>query len=98
MANGWTQRRDMPPDWKQRREVVAARAGGRCEAVENGARCPDQGSECHHAGDPGDHRLEMLQWLCTEHHAVITHEQAAEALRRRNAKVRYPLRRAPGLL
>lgn len=68
---------ELPRDWPTRRRQVEARAGGQCEQVQaNGERCPNRGTECHHAGDRDDHRLESLQWLCRDCHEVETQWQA----------------------
>lgn len=101
--SGWGTRGrgpDLPPDWAARRDAVNARAQGQCEATDpaTGLRCAAHGTECHHAVDRHDHRLQSLQWLCTECHAVITHQQAADARRAIQAKRLHPNRRSPGLI
>ena len=71
----WTssdRRSDLPKDWRQRRLKVKERSGGQCEAVNDGVRCQQEGTECHHTGSRTDHRLEKLQWICSPCHKQRT--------------------------
>lgn len=72
-------RAELPADWPARRAKVRARAGGRCEVVEGGVRCPARGAECDHVIRGQDHRLSNLQWICPGHHSTKTRAEAAEA-------------------
>ena len=86
---GSERRAELPPDWPQRRLVVRDRAGGRCEVVEDGQRCPRAGTDCDHINPGSDHSYANLQWICTQHHAVKSAREGARA--------RVPLRRPPEL-
>lgn len=93
MAVGWAnsdRRERLPDDWYARRAIVRERAGGRCEAVLNdGSRCPVQGSDCDHRERGDNHELDNLQWLCRWHHDRKTAREAyeaREAMRRRNMR------------
>lgn len=71
MSGAWigsTRSSRLPEDWPERRFRVRLRAGGRCEAVTAGVRCPELGAECDHVIRGDDHSLSNLQWLCHEHH------------------------------
>ena len=85
----WTGERkaDLPPDWEQRRRAVKARANGMCE------KCGARGTDCHHAGDRMDHRIESLQWVCRDCHNAETQAQARAAQRRIAAKGKHPMYR-----
>ncbi|MEU4221982.1 HNH endonuclease signature motif containing protein [Actinoplanes sp. NPDC026623] len=67
--------------------VVRDRAGGQCEAVERGMRCPAPGTDCDHVRPGNDHSYANLQWLCGPHHAVKSAREGAQA--------RVPLHRPP---
>jgi 5-methylcytosine-specific restriction protein A len=76
---GSTRRSRLPPDWDQRRELVAARAGGRCEGLSfagestwHAAGCTGQGSECDHKHRGDNHALDNLAWLSSPCHAEKT--------------------------
>ena len=86
-------RQQLPSNWETLKRQVKQRAKGQCEAVERGTRCQDQGTECHHAGAPNDHRPESLQWLCADHHEAITQRQSWEGQIRRQAKLMHPMQR-----
>ena len=87
--DGWasSDRRDrLPADWRARRQKVAARAGGRCQAVlSDGTRCRWPGSECDHIVRGDNHDLSNLQWLCHWHHAQKTRREAVQARRDKQA-------------
>ena len=89
----------LPTDWAKRRERVAARAGGRCEAMlhDGGGRCEEPGSECDHIMRGDDHGLDNLQWLCHWHHAQKTRREALEALKAKNERNSRPAKH-PGLI
>jgi 5-methylcytosine-specific restriction protein A len=89
MTGRWstsTRRASLPRDWSTRRRARRAIAADRCEAETHATGCDGLGRECHHAGDPDDHRIASLRWLHPACHQVETQEQAAAAraaLRRR---------------
>jgi 5-methylcytosine-specific restriction enzyme A len=82
-----TRKWQLPPDWPERRQAVRLRAGGRCEAVADGRRCPQVGTDCDHIRRGHDHSLTNLQWLCTTHHRSKSGREGAAA--------QPPLRRPP---
>lgn len=76
----------LPADWQARRKTVAARAGGRCQAImSDGSRCRWPGSECDHIARGDNHDLANLQWLCHWHHAQKTRREAVQARRDKQA-------------
>jgi len=81
MAWSTSHRKDeLPPNWAALRKQAKARAGDVCEFRDKaGVRCADKGSELHHTGRKFDHRLEVLMWICTPHHAGETARQAKAA-------------------
>lgn len=91
MTSAWsgsTRRKRLPPDWEQRREDTARRAGGRCEGISlrgeprwHVAECDGIGSECDHDKRGDDHSLPNLRWLNTECHKRKT--QAEKPSRKR---------------
>lgn len=88
-------RAPLPPNWPQLVAATRSRAGGRCEQHDRaGRRCPNRGTDCHHAGDRTDHRPEALRWLCGPCHQLITAQQARAARRTQKRLVEPP----PGLL
>ncbi len=102
MSGKWasSNRRDeLPHNWQQVRDEVRRRAGGQCETITDGNRCPNKGTDCDHINDRNDHRSEACQWICGAHHALKTGEEATAALRALNAKLAHPATRSvhPGL-
>lgn len=76
----------LPADWQARRRAVAARAGGRCQAImSDGSRCRWPGTECDHIARGDNHDLSNLQWLCHWHHAQKTRREAVQARRDKQA-------------
>ncbi len=102
---GWvnsTRLATLPRDWKRRVAQVRARAAGRCEwpgfhGSRNlpiaGERCAEPGTDCDHIGDPMNHDLANLQWLCHPHHDKKT----IDTRRTRRRSDRRPPERHPGL-
>jgi len=93
MAWGTSNRRSqLPRNWQQLRTAAKTRAGGICEHVTDGARCTTPGRELHHTGDNTDHRLEALEWICTDCHKRETQKQAraSQTARYRDARRRTP--------
>ena len=88
----------LPQTWASIRAGVRARAGGRCQAVENGQRCLLVGSECHHAGGRDDHDPAVLVWLCADHHRSIKLDEATAARRAMYAKTKMRAEPHPGLV
>lgn len=87
----------LPRDWKQRRELVAVRAGYQCEArLVDGSRCPAVGTDCDHIVSGDNHDLGNLQWLCSWHHKRKTSLEASVA-RKERAKNSFT-RLHPGLI
>lgn len=79
----------LPANWQALRKAARERAGGICEWP----GCREPGTDCHHDGDPTDHRLERLVWLCGPHHDHITGVQARASYLRRTKR---PAPRHPG--
>jgi hypothetical protein len=84
------------PRWLRTRRVAIARAGGRCEIVENGHRCPETSGLHGHHNYPGGVRQMLIdsvspfddrrvRAVCETHHARLEAELRA---RRRQAKGR----------
>lgn len=97
----WTssnRRAELPPNWPAIVAHTRDRAGGQCQWVEQGQRCPLPGTDCDHAGDRNDHS--NTQWLCEDHHKRKTQQEAQEARAAQRAKLQHPSARAqhPGLL
>ena len=84
---------DLPKDWDKRHKQVKHRAKNRCEYVEDGKRCKARGTECHHAGEPEDHRISALQWLCEDCHDEITRYQSWLGQINRQARLMNPMQR-----
>lgn len=84
----------LPSDWPKRRAQTKKRAGGQCEAIDNGTRCPAPGTDCDHIQRGDNHELRNLQWLCRPHHKRKTQ---AEALEARPSRFRPP-EQHPGLI
>ena len=96
MSGRWAsseRRTQLPPNWEQLRRERKRVAEGQCEADVHARECDGRGSECHHAGDPLDHRLEVLRWVHAECHRLETLQQAAAAKVSRLRPVETP----PGL-
>jgi 5-methylcytosine-specific restriction protein A len=92
---GSDRRKRLPKDWKERRILVEARAGGRCQAVLNDeTRCPDQGTDCDHIVPGDNHEISNLQWLCRWHHNRKTSKEAHA--RRPRINERIPRESHPG--
>ena len=95
----WGDRGRLPHarEWERIRQATKARAGGQCEAIEDGQRCTNPGSECDHVTDRHNHT--DTQWLCHDHHALKTQAQAQAARRTQLDKLAHPNTRAthPGL-
>lgn len=76
-------------DYKQWREMVITKAGGRCEAVEAGARCskaqPAHRMFADHIQEVRDHGARFDprngQCLCGSHHTLKTTQARAARLR-----------------
>lgn len=92
-------RATLPKDWHQQRARTWRAAGGRCQQVTNGARCPwtgrlnGDGGQADHVHGP-DHP--ELQWLCPTHHAVKSSGEGHDAMRAQRAKLHHPVERHPG--
>lgn len=89
-----SRRTQLPPQWARIRRAVRDRAGGKCEWAVDGEQCRAYGTECDHIGDPHDHRLTNLRWLCQPHHHKRTLIQAYDA---KMARRRRPTEQHPGL-
>ena len=88
----------LPPDWKVRVRIVRDRAGGRCQAVERGRRCPYPGAECDHVVRGDDHSVSNLAWLCWTHHRDKTLAEATAARAQMYALGRPQATPHPGML
>lgn len=86
-------RAELPSNWQQLRRIVSDRAGGRCERVTNGVRCPARGTDCHHAVHRSNHDPAALEWLCPDHHKEETQREAYEGQIRMHAKGLHPRHR-----
>jgi len=86
-------RQQLPRDWQQIRKRIHDRANGQCEQQVNGQRCPNTGTDCHHAGAPDDHRDESLQWLCRDCHNVETAKESQRERIINQARLMHPMQR-----
>lgn len=87
----------LPDDWPKLRAQVRKRAGNRCEWVlDDGTRCPTNGTDCDHVTPGDDHSLGNLQWLCHPHHKVKTNQDNARAKALRLALRARPTDQHPG--
>lgn len=89
----------LPPDWSERISATKRRAGGRCEQITSGQRCPDPGTDCDHKvrhADGGTDDLANLQWLCRSHHKAKTARENAQANTLRAQARRRPAEPHPG--
>lgn len=91
MAKPW-RTTPLPKDWAQRRRAVLERDGHQCQI--NGPRCLGRATEVDHKGDSTDHRLPMLQAVCSPCHASKTGRDA----RARQPNRARPPERHPGLV
>ena len=94
-----TRRHRLPADWERIRQATKARAGGQCEWSEDGARCPEPGTDCDHVEAMTDDHS-RTQWLCRKHHAIKSAREGRQAQLRakREAKKRFarPVEEHPG--
>ena len=94
--SGSTRRYRLPPNWNILREQTKVRAGNQCEATLNdGRRCPDQGTDCDHIVAGDNHELSNLQWLCRWHHNKKSAREGQKSSRRITEK--HPREKHPGL-
>ena len=94
---GSTRAATLPSDWQQRRLLVQARAGGRCQGIKDGQRCTALGTDCDHIDGRDNHDIGNLQWLCGPCHAAKTKAEAAagrtaarEATRHESTRIAHP--------
>lgn len=69
----------LPANWEDLRAQAMQRDGNQCTWMEDGQRCPEQGTDADHIGAPDDHSLENLRILCGYHHRKRTAIQARAA-------------------
>src|SRR5690625_3078784 len=91
--NGSQRRSQLPSDWSTIRKRIKTRANGQCEQLIDGTRCPNPGTDCHHVGEPDDHRDESLQWLCRDCHNVETAKEQRREQIINQARLLHPMRR-----
>jgi len=94
---GWetsTRRARLPKDWHRRRAIAKRNAGGQCQWVEQGQRCPATGTDCDHIQRGAGDDQANLQWLCRPHHNVKTKAEAQAA----KLDPRRPVGKHPGLV
>jgi 5-methylcytosine-specific restriction endonuclease McrA len=100
MSGGWAgsnRRAELPPDWQTyRRPTVLKRDEYRCRNRIDGRVCGRPANQVDHIGDKHDHRIEMLQALCADCHAVKSSAQGNDA--RWAVRMQRPPERHPGLL
>lgn len=96
----WIKRPGFPGDWPKRRRIAMARAGGQCETVTNGVRCPARAVDIDHVvnvAEGGSHELDNLRAICPTHHTIKTKAERARGIARQ-PRERRPLEKHPGLL
>lgn len=96
----WSKNYRVPSDWPHRRNSVLKRAGGRCEVVAEGVRCPNPASQVDHivnVAEGGSHELTNLAAICVPCHAVKTKGERARGIARQPRERRAP-EKHPGLL
>ncbi|MEU3318863.1 HNH endonuclease signature motif containing protein [Streptomyces sp. NPDC006785] len=86
-----------PRGWKTLRAQALERDGQQCTWIDDGERCPEQGTDADHIGDPEDHSLSNLRTLCGYHHRKRTAMQA-RAARGPTPSRHRPAQAHPGLL
>lgn len=85
----------LPKDWHRRRAIAKREAGGQCQQITNGIRCPAPGTDCDHIDRLSGDEQWNLQWLCLPHHKAKTQAEARAA---RRAKPRgRPTETHPGM-
>jgi len=97
---GWansTRRARLPPDWHKRRARAKRNAAGQCQAITDGQRCTEPGTDCDHIDRHGGDDQTNLQWLCRHHHNAKTARESAAA-RALSPKSQRPPQKHPGLL
>lgn len=82
----------LPPDWYRRRAIVLKRDGQRCVHVreDTGQRCTERATDVDHIGEPDDHRIHMLQSLCSWHHRQKTGSQGGRQVRKKRVRPSHP--------
>lgn len=90
-------RAHLPKDWHRRRAIAKREAGGQCQWIEDGARCPMPGTDCDHIDRHGGDDPSNLQWLCRPHHKAKTAAESAAARQAASLSRVRPTPRHPGL-
>lgn len=82
----------LPADWPKRRAIVLKRDGYRCVHIreDTGRRCIERATDVDHLGEPDDHRLSMLQSLCSYHHGQKTSSQGGRRVRQKKKITLHP--------
>lgn len=103
--SGWAssdRRAHLPRDWAKRRLRVKRRAHGRCECLgdcgQHEDRCTEPGTDCDHLAGRDDHRLEVLQWLCSDCHDRKTMTERQRDQNEAKKRAKRPPPRHPGLI
>lgn len=92
--NGSRRRSQLPSDWSTIRQRIRTRANGQCERIlEDGLRCPNPGTDCHHANGPDDHSDDALEWLCRECHNIETAKESRRERIIQQARLIHPMQR-----
>lgn len=100
MSGGWAgsnRRAELPADWYTViRPAVLQRDEHRCRNRIDGRVCARPANQVDHIGNKDDHRIEMLQALCADCHAVKSSRQGNDA--RWAVRRQRPAERHPGLI
>lgn len=82
----------LPKDWWRLRAKRLKMDGHRCVRIreDTGQRCTEKATDVNHIGEPHDHRIEMLESLCSWHHNQETGRQGGSRVRQAKKFVSHP--------
>lgn len=96
--SGWQtsdRRSRLPVDWEQRRQLVLARDGHRCQWVHDGRKCGWKATDVDHRRPGDDDSTDNLQALCGYHHKRKSSSEGARAGWDKRAAIRERFARQP---